>query len=191
MKVYLLQHSYDYEIYENIKATNAELIGIYSSLQNAGEVKERYKIKQGFNRYPEKCFLINEYTLNEGRWMEGFITLKKEKGRVKYDIPKKFEKKSLKECDSKVTLKDDKVYLLRHYYEYDIEDLDIKIDSVKAIGIYNSEEKAMEVKEQIKFNPGFNRYPEDCFYIDRYRLNEDHWTEGFITWDSETDSWIE
>ena len=74
MKVYLLQHKYDYEIYEGIMTTNAELIGIYSSRQNAEEVKERYKRKKGFNRHPEKCFLINEYIVNEDHWMEGFVT---------------------------------------------------------------------------------------------------------------------
>ena len=191
MKVYLLKHSYDYEIYEDINVTNIKLIGIYSSRQNAEEVKERYKRKKGFNRHPEKCFLINEYIVNEDHWMEGFVTWENTKRRVRYDIPKKMGKKPFKESGSKETLKDNEVYLLEHYYEYDTNVLDIKIDFIKVIGIYNSEEKAEKVKEQIKINPGFNRYPEDCFYIDRYRLNEDHWTEGFITWDSETDSWIE
>ena len=45
MKVYLLQHKYDYEIYEGIMTTNGKLIGIYSSRQNAEKVKEQYKSK--------------------------------------------------------------------------------------------------------------------------------------------------
>ena len=191
MKVYLLQHKYDYEIYEGIMTTNAELIGIYSSRQNAEAVKERYKSKNGFNRFPESCFLINEYVLNEDHWTEGFITLENAKRKVRYDIPKRFEKKPVRKKCSKETLIDNKVYILWHYYEYDIDGLDLNLDAIKAIGIYSSKQKAEEVKERLKPKPGYSKYPEDCFYIDRYRLNEDHWTEGFITWDSETDSWIE
>ena len=26
---------------------------------------------------------------------------------------------------------------------------------------------------------GFNKYPED-FYIDKYKMDENHWTDGFI-----------
>ena len=191
MKVYLLQHKYDYEIYEGIMTTNGKLIGIYSSRQNAEKVKEQYKSKKGFNRCPESCFLINEYVLNEDHWTEGFITLENAKRKVRYDIPKRFEKKPVRKKCSKETLIDNKVYILWHYYEYDIDGLDLNLDAIKAIGIYSSKQKAEEVKERLKPKPGYNKYPEDCFYIDRYRLNEDHWTEGFITWDSETDSWIE
>ena len=198
MKVYMLQHSYEYEIYEGIKETNAKFIGIYSSLQNAEEAKERFKNKKGFNRFPEACFLISEHILDENHWFDGFISLKKEKGRKKYDIPKKIGKeKKLNEKYNKVAvkgvLKDKVVYYLEHSYEYEISELDIKIDSIKFIGIYSSKVKAEEIRDQIKIKFGFNKFSEDCFCIDRYYLDKDYkgWTEGFITWDGETDSWIE
>lgn len=193
MKIYLLQHNYEYEILEDIKANETLIIGIYSSKQKVEEVKEQYKFKKGFSRYPENCFYISEYTLNENHWTKGFITWEKVRRGQRYDIPKKLWEKPLKEKCGKETikslLKTEQVYLLQHNYEYEVED--IKIYSTKVIGIYSTEEKAGEVKEQIKVKPGFNKYSEDCFYIDRYRLNENHWTEGFITYDGETDSWIE
>lgn len=82
-----------------------------------------------------------------------------------------------------------KVYLLQHSYEYEICE-DISTYNTKIIGIYSSQEKAEEVKSQFKLKKGFDRYPEDCFYIDEYQVDEDNWTEGFITWDSENDTWI-
>ena len=82
------------------------------------------------------------------------------------------------------------VYLLQHSYEYEVYE-DIKTEETKIIGIYNSEEKAQEVRENFKTKQGFNRFPDDCFYIDRYELDKDHWTDGFVTWDSENDTWIE
>lgn len=195
MKVYSLQHRYKYEIYEGIETTNAKFIGVYSSRQKAQEAIERFRVKQGFERFPVSCFFINEHTLNENHWLEGFITLKKENGRKKYDIPKKLKtEKALKEFDTKTEQQDlTEVYYLEHYYEYKIMDLDIKIDTVKFIGVYRSEEEAKSIKEQIKAKSGYRQYTEDCFYIDRYYLDKDDkgWTEGFITWDSETDSWIE
>lgn len=83
-----------------------------------------------------------------------------------------------------------KVYLLQHSYEYEIYE-DIKTDETLIIGIYSSQEKAEAVKEQYKLKKGFKRFSEDCFYIDEYELDKDNWTEGFITWDSENNSWID
>lgn len=194
MKVYLLQHSYKYELDEDMKIANTKSIGIYSSRQKAEEVIEQYIVKQGFRRFPKKCFLISEYVLDESYWIEGFVTLKKAKGGQWHDIPKKLKsERTLKESDKRVEIENlEEIYFFQHCYEYEIDGLDFKLDSTnKVIGIYSSEEKAESVKEQVMVKPGFNRHPDDCFYIDRYRLNEDHWTEGFITWDSETDSWIE
>lgn len=83
-----------------------------------------------------------------------------------------------------------KVYLLQHSYEYEVYE-DIKTSETIIIGIYNSQEKAEEVKSKFKIKQGFNRFSEDCFYIDEYELDKDHWIEGFVTWDSETQRWIE
>jgi len=83
-----------------------------------------------------------------------------------------------------------KVYLLQHSFEYEICE-DVKTDETKIIGIYSSEEKAEEVKEQFKTIKGFSRFSEECFFIDEYQLDQNHWVEGFITWDGENENWIE
>lgn len=83
-----------------------------------------------------------------------------------------------------------KVYLLQHSYEYEIEE-NLKVDETKIIGIYSSYEMAEQVKERYKTKKGFSRFPIDCFYIDEYELDNDNWKEGFITWDSSSQSWIE
>lgn len=52
----------------------------------------------------------------------------------------------------------------------------------KIIGIYSSEQLALNVVQRYKSICGFEKYPDD-FYIDKYKINEDHWTEGFIGFD--------
>lgn len=47
------------------------------------------------------------------------------------------------------------------------------------------------MKKDFKTKKGLGRYSEDCFYIDEYILNQYNWTEGFVTWDSNDDSWVE
>ncbi|SHI89088.1 hypothetical protein SAMN02745163_00948 [Clostridium cavendishii DSM 21758] len=69
------------------------------------------------------------------------------------------------------------VYLLQHSYEIN------EVDETKTIGIYTSEENALNVIEKYKSLPGFKDYNEDCFYIDKYELNQNNWEEGFITWE--------
>jgi len=83
-----------------------------------------------------------------------------------------------------------KVYLLQHSYEYEVYE-DIKMKETKIIGIYSSEIKAKEAKALFMTKKGFNRFSEECFYIDEYELDQDHWTDGFVTWDSESNSWID
>ena len=51
--------------------------------------------------------------------------------------------------------------------------------------------RSEKVKQQYKEKKGFNRFPDDSFYIDEYELDKDNWTEGFVTWDNESDTWIE
>lgn len=84
----------------------------------------------------------------------------------------------------------ERVYLVQHSYEYQYDD-DLNIEETKIIGIYSSRDKAQQVVERYKTKKGFNRFPEDCFYIDAYELDKDHWKDGFITYDSSTDEWIE
>ncbi len=73
----------------------------------------------------------------------------------------------------------EKVYLLQHCYEYEVMD-GINKEESKIIGIYSSRTKAEQVIEKFKLKKGFNRFPIDCFCIDEYEINQDHWCDGFI-----------
>lgn len=67
-------------------------------------------------------------------------------------------------------------YLLQHVAREDTDDED-----VKALGIYSSPSKARAATKRFVKLPGFRRYP-DAFHIDRYTLDRDEWTEGFVTY---------
>ena len=71
MKVYLLEHAYDYG--ENFEHTEVKTIGIYESREKAKIAISKYKLLPGFKDYNEDCFSIDEYELNAGEWAEGFI----------------------------------------------------------------------------------------------------------------------
>ena len=70
-----------------------------------------------------------------------------------------------------------KVYILQHSYPIG-EDGDY--DETKLIGIYSSRESAEKAIQQYSTLPGFRDYPLDCFCIDQYELDKNHWTEGFL-----------
>ena len=65
-------------------------------------------------------------------------------------------------------------YILLHYYEDDYG-----CDEVKLIGIYSSTENAEKAIERLRLQPGFRDKPND-FTIERYEVDKDHWTEGFV-----------
>jgi len=65
------------------------------------------------------------------------------------------------------------VFLLYHINE-------LNDDDSKLIGVYSSKEKAEEAQQKSKLLPGFKNSP-DSFLIDKCKLDEDHWEEGFIT----------
>jgi hypothetical protein len=71
MKVYLLEHAYDYG--ENLEHTEVKTLGIYESREKAEKAISEYKLLPGFNEYDDECFYIGEYELNAGSWLEGFI----------------------------------------------------------------------------------------------------------------------
>lgn len=50
---------------------------------------------------------------------------------------------------------------------------------VKVIGIYSSEALAEEAMERARVLPGFIEQP-DCFTIERYDVDKDHWPRGFV-----------
>jgi hypothetical protein len=64
----------------------------------------------------------------------------------------------------------DRVFLLWHEHD----------DDGKLIGVYSSAEAAVAARSRVSEKPGFKQTP-DCFTIDAYELNQDHWTEGFVT----------
>ncbi len=80
----------------------------------------------------------------------------------------------------------DTVYLLQHMHVLPSDEEDVKI-----LGIYRTRELALAAVERLRSQPGFRDFPnivdpevteeEDGFYIDAYRLDKDHWSEGFIT----------
>jgi hypothetical protein len=66
------------------------------------------------------------------------------------------------------------VFILQHVYIR--ED---GIEAVKFIGVYSSSEKAQATKTRLASLPGFANTP-DGFHIDEYRLDQDHWAEGYV-----------
>lgn len=68
----------------------------------------------------------------------------------------------------------DTVFLLWHVREVEGSD-----DDELFIGVYSAEQEASAAIERLKNKPGFVDYP-NGFQIHPYKLNHDHWTEGFI-----------
>lgn len=50
----------------------------------------------------------------------------------------------------------------------------------KLLCVYSSKENAQKAKKRMKTLPGFKDSP-NSFLIDKYELNKDNWTDGFIT----------
>ena len=67
------------------------------------------------------------------------------------------------------------VYLLWHTHEMPDGEEDDKL-----IGVFSSEEKADQVRLRALIQPGFHDAPEG-FVISRYMVDEDHWTEGYVS----------
>ena len=71
-----------------------------------------------------------------------------------------------------------KLYQLHHEYELDEGDREMK-----SLGIYSSQEKAIEAIERYRTLEGFRNRP-DGFVISELIVDRDSgWTEGFISWD--------
>ena len=68
-----------------------------------------------------------------------------------------------------------KLFLLHHVREVDDDS-----DDVKLIGIYSSEEKALDALKLVKQQPGFSSFP-DGFEISEAVLDHTEWSEGFLT----------
>jgi hypothetical protein len=66
------------------------------------------------------------------------------------------------------------IYLLMHEHELD------GCDQLKILGVYSSRILAEKAQAYFVLQEGFCDYP-DGFVIDEYRLNQNLWSEGFIT----------
>lgn len=58
--------------------------------------------------------------------------------------------------------------------------IDDDFDDVKIVGVYSSKQAAADAIDRTRTRPGFAEEP-DCFTIDRYTIDEDNWTDGFVT----------
>lgn len=72
------------------------------------------------------------------------------------------------------------VYILQHSYEVGE---DGQFDEIKMLGVYSSRESAEKTIVRYKMLSGFKDYPISCFYISKYEIDKDHWTDGFIKTD--------
>jgi hypothetical protein len=66
------------------------------------------------------------------------------------------------------------VFVLQH-----VHTRDDGAEDVKFIGVYSSREKAQAAVARLVRLPGFADAP-DGFSIDEYRVDEDHWVEGYV-----------
>ena len=73
------------------------------------------------------------------------------------------------------------VFLLSHLCQYPDG-----TESIKAIGIYSTEEEAIAAISRLKDKPGFV-YHQAGFGYGKYEINRDHWTDGFVDPFSEPD----
>lgn len=67
------------------------------------------------------------------------------------------------------------VYIVQHVHEFEDSHEDYKF-----IGVYSTRQKAEEAVSRLRTKDGFRNIPEG-FEIDEYELDEDHWTEGYVT----------
>uniref|UniRef100_UPI004055F5D6 DUF7336 domain-containing protein n=1 Tax=Chitiniphilus eburneus TaxID=2571148 RepID=UPI004055F5D6 len=66
------------------------------------------------------------------------------------------------------------VYVLEHIYGND----ECESENYKFLGVFDSAESAEKAIEFLSGLPGFRDYP-DGFLIEKYAMNDVHWTEGF------------
>ena len=67
------------------------------------------------------------------------------------------------------------VFLLHHVHEFEDGSEDVKL-----IGVYSSLERAEVARQRVVSLPGFREHPEG-FHVDRYLVDVDHWTDGYVT----------
>jgi len=65
------------------------------------------------------------------------------------------------------------VFVVQHFHKFEDNDQDVKF-----IGVYTTSHLAERAVKRLRTQPGFRDTP-DGFRIDRYRLDHDHWVEGY------------
>lgn len=58
--------------------------------------------------------------------------------------------------------------------------IDEEFDDVKLIGVYSDEQAVAAAIARARVREGFRDEP-DCFMSSAYTIDEDHWTDGFVT----------
>ncbi len=71
------------------------------------------------------------------------------------------------------------IFLLWH--THDLTDSYGIHKEVKLIGVFSSEEKANEAIGQVKDQEGFRDFPISCFQIDKSKIDQPSWADGFST----------
>ena len=71
----------------------------------------------------------------------------------------------------------DEVFIVEHVYEKD------EIEEVKFIGAFSTIHLAEDAIKFLLSKPGFKDYPLECFKIEKTKLDEFEWKEGFISWE--------
>jgi hypothetical protein len=67
------------------------------------------------------------------------------------------------------------VFVLQHVHVINDDEEDIKL-----IGVYSTRERAEQAVARLRRQQGFSNTPEG-FSIDEYPVDQDHWTEGYVT----------
>lgn len=70
------------------------------------------------------------------------------------------------------------VFLLWH--SHDLTDDFGTHEEVKLIGVFSSEAKAIEAREQLKEKEGFRDFSPSCFTIDKIKVDQASWVDGFF-----------
>lgn len=71
------------------------------------------------------------------------------------------------------------VFLLWH--THDLTDDCGTHEEVKLIGVFSSEKKAKDTIVQLKDKEGFRDFPMNCFEIDKMKVDQSSWSDGFFT----------
>jgi hypothetical protein len=67
------------------------------------------------------------------------------------------------------------IFVVQHVHEFEDGREDVQF-----IGVYSTAELAAEAVGRLRGQSGFRDTPQG-FHVDRYRLDEDHWREGYKT----------